>query len=280
MNGQFGKNTNNASIGSGAFPLISAVIPSFNQSDFIAKSIDSILGQDYPRLEIIVVDGGSTDRTLEILKSYGNQIRWISEKDRGQTDALNKGFHMAKGEIIAWLNTDDLYDEGCLQTVGSYFQNHPDCLWLYGRCVIIDAEGREIRKWVTAYKNFFCRRYSHNSLLIQNFVSQMGVFFRKRVFLEIGELDVSLRNAMDYDYWLRIAARYRPHFIDRNLGKFRLHPGSKTLKETSNLFGNDYLCAKKYAKGKPWIIFLHKIFHISILCYYSLFGLLARLTGK
>ncbi|HCM42927.1 MAG TPA: glycosyltransferase [Candidatus Omnitrophica bacterium] len=263
-----------------SLPMISAVMPTFNQAPYIRQAIDSILNQNYPHLEIIVVDGQSTDGTVDILKSYGDKIKWISEKDKNQTDALNKGFRMAGGEIIAWLNTDDLYEQKTLMTIGKYFRQHADCQWLYGRCTIIDQDSREIRKWVTAYKNFFCRRYSYESLLIQNFISQMAVFFKRSVIQEIGELDDTLRNGMDYDFWLRIGKVYRPHFIDQNLGMFRLHLDSKTLKESKNLFDNDYLCAKKYAQGRWWIIFLHKIFHIAILTHYAFIGFLVRLREK
>ncbi len=258
-----------------SLPSISAVLPTYNQAGYIRQALDSVLMQNYPNLEIIVVDGLSTDGTVDILKSYGDKIRWISEKDKNQTDALNKGFRMATGEIIAWLNTDDLYDEGALLTAGRYFADHPKCMWVYGRCTIIDHTGKEIRKWVTAYKNIFCRRYSYNSLLAQNFISQMGVFFRRKVLQETGELDVSLRNGMDYDFWLRLGKLYRPAFIDQNFGKFRLHLDSKTLKDSKNLFDNDYACAKKYAAGKPFIIFLHKLFHIFILTHYGILRMIA-----
>jgi glycosyltransferase involved in cell wall biosynthesis len=261
------------------WPMISAVLPSYNQVKYVSLAINSILAQNYPNLEIIVVDGASADGTVEILKSYGSKIRWVSEKDKNQSDALNKGFRMAKGEIIAWLNTDDLYEDGALKTIGRYFAEHPDCIWLYGRCINIDQNGDQIQKWVTDYKDFFCRRYSYTSLLIQNFISQMAVFFRRSVLQEIGEIDVSLRNGMDYDFWLRLGRRHKPAFIDQNLGKFRIHLDSKTIKESKNLFDNDYLCAKKYAAGKWWIIFLHKIFHITILSYYSILGWKHR-SGK
>lgn len=255
-------------------PLISAVMPSYNQAGFIREALDSILSQDYPNLEVIVVDGQSTDGTIDILKSYGDRIRWVSEKDKNQSDALNKGFKMAKGEIIAWLNSDDAYDMNVFPVIGRYFAEHPDCMWLYGRCIIINEHSREIRKWVTAYKNFFLPRYSYDLLLVQNVLSQMAIFFRRQALEETGPLDVNLRNAMDYDFWLRLGQRYKPHYIDQNFGKFRLHTGSKTIYDVRDLFDSDYACAKKYGKGRPHLVFLHKLFHLGVT---SLYPLLARI---
>lgn len=262
------KNDNARAQAETSLPMISAVMPTYNQGAYIRLALESIFSQNYPKLEVIVVDGMSTDNTIEILKSYGDRIRWISEKDKNQSDALNKGFAMARGEIIAWLNSDDLYDEGAFLTVGRYFAEHPDVMWLYGRAIIIDEEGEEIRRWVTNYKNFFLPRYRYSGLLIQNTLSQMAVFFRRRVVEEVGLLDVGLHNAMDYDYWLRLGKRYKPAYLDQNFGKFRLHTGSKTIKQSRDLFDSDYACAKKYGAGRPHLIFLHKIFHFLVMILY------------
>ena len=107
-------------------PSFSVVIPSYNQSSFIRETIESVLSQDYKPLEVIVVDGGSIDGTVDILKQLGDRVRWISEKDQGQADAVNKGWRMASGNILGWLNSDDLYEPGALKTVGRFFSNRPD----------------------------------------------------------------------------------------------------------------------------------------------------------
>lgn len=248
--------------------MISAVMPSLNQAAYIREAIDSILLQNYPRLELIVIDGGSTDGTLEILEGYGRRIIWISEPDRNQADALNKGFRTASGEIIAWLNSDDVYAPDAFDTVSRFFMEAPEALWVFGRAIIIDAQGREIRRWITRYKNYFLDRYSYDSLLVQNYISQMAVFFRREIIEEIGFLDVNLRNAMDYDYWLRIGKRYPPAYLDKVLGKFRIHSGSKTVKEAWDLFESDFKCAKKHGAAKPFLVFCHKLFHIAVMFVY------------
>jgi len=260
--------------------MISAVMPSYNQGNFIGEALDSILNQGYPHLEVIVVDGQSKDNTLDVLKGYGDRIQWSSEKDKNQSDALNKGFAKAKGEIIAWLNSDDAYDTDALRTVGQYFAEHPECEWLFGRCIIIDENSREIRKWITAYKNFFLRRYSYGSLLAQNCLSQMAVFFRRRLMDEVGPVDVQYQNGMDYDLFLRFAAKHEPHFIDQNLGKFRVHTYSKTVYQTKDLFDSDFAIAKKHAGSNRWAVLLHKLFHIGILTFYGLAGFWASLKAK
>jgi glycosyltransferase involved in cell wall biosynthesis len=259
-----------------SLPMISAVISSYNHGRYIRETIDCLLAQNYSPLEILVMDGASTDGTVEILKSYGDKIRWVSEKDKGQADALIKGFAKARGEIIAWINSDDLYDEGALTAVGNYFASHPQCRWLYGRANIVDEQGREIRKWVTAYKNFFCRRYSYGSLLVQNFICAQAVFFRRSVLAEIGSLDAELGVCIDYEFWLRLGKHYPPAFIDQNLGKFRLHPGGITMGKSKQLFETDYRCAKKYSGGRRWVLVLHKLFYYAVITQYAILGLLYR----
>ena len=159
---------------------ISIITPSFNQAAFLKETINSILSQEVSlEKEHIIVDGGSTDGSLEYLKSLDDRIRWISEPDRGQADAVNKGVRMATGEIIGWLNSDDLYLQGALQAVADHFRDHPECRWAYGRCRIIDSSGKERWKWITRYKNARLKKFTMDKLLRENFISQPAVFFRK-----------------------------------------------------------------------------------------------------
>ncbi len=238
---------------------ISIVIPSYNQAGFIRETLDSILDQQINHdLEIVVMDGGSNDATTDILKEYGERIRWVSEKDEGQSDAVNKGIEKASGEVVGWLNSDDLYEQGALQKVLDTFATNPECRWAYGKCRIIDEEGKEIMKWITRYKNLSLKRYSTGKLFRENFISQPAVFFRKDLFEESGPLDTTLNYAMDYDLWLRFAKLSRPCFINEYLAKFRRHGSSKSETGTRDQFREEYeVCLRhgssRYSKFMHWL---------------------------
>lgn len=230
---------------------ITIVIPSYNQAGFIRETLDSILGQQTDHeVEVIVMDGGSTDGTTDILKEYGERIRWVSEKDEGQSDAVNKGIEKASGEIIGWLNSDDLYEPGSLPEVLDVFARDPDCRWVYGKCRIIDEEGKEIMKWITHYKNLSLKRYSAGKIFRENFISQPAVFFRKDLFEEAGPLDTTLNYAMDYDLWLRFAKRSKPCYIDRYLARFRRHGSSKSETGTREQFREEYVVCLRYGPSR------------------------------
>jgi len=251
-------------------PTISIVMPSYQSARFIRQALDSVLSQHYPRLELLVMDGGSRDGTVDILKSMGNRVRWVSEKDEGQANALNKGFRMASGEIVGWLNADDLYETNALMTVGDYFLAHPEAMWAFGPCSIINDKGDEIRKWVTQYKTFRLRRYSYPALLSENFISQMGVFMRRSAILEARGVDESRHYAMDYDLWLKLGRLYRPGYLDQTIGKFRMYDSTKSMTGFHRQFQEDFEVAKKYAAGTWLPIFLHKLNQIKITVLYRL----------
>ena len=226
---------------------ISIVTPSLNQGEFIERTIRSVLSQkgDF-ELEHIIVDGGSTDGTLNIVRKYEDRLTLISGRDRGQSDAINKGFGMASGDILAWLNSDDTYEPGALSEVAERYRKH-EFEWCFGNCPNIDENDREIRSLITRYKMFESRRYSLKRLLSKDFISQPTVFFTKRVFQEVGPLDLDLEYTMDYDYWLRIGKRYSPIYINRFLANFRWQGESKNSRNYSKSAYEAYLVAKKHA---------------------------------
>jgi len=194
---------------------ITVVTPSMNQGEFIERTILSVLGQEGDfDLEYIVVDGGSTDDSLGIIKKYKERLRWVSEKDKGQSDAINKGFNMASGDILAWLNSDDTYAAGALATVAESYRQEPFA-WCFGNCRNIDENDREIRKLITRYKIFESKRYSFGRLLSKDFISQPGAFFTRDVYQETGPLDLTCEYSIDYDYWLRIGKKYPPLYIHK-----------------------------------------------------------------
>jgi glycosyltransferase involved in cell wall biosynthesis len=237
-------------------PKITVITPSFNQRDFIEQTINSVLSQNYPDLEYIVMDGGSTDKTLEILKKYDARLVWISEKDRGQSHAINKGLRMATGEIIGFLNSDDLYEPGALLKVGTFFTTFADANWLTGKCRTIDPIGKEIRKGITLYKNAWLKLRSYGVLAVLNYISQPATFWTRKVVRRIGGFDESLRYAMDYDYWLRVGSKFKLWVLNDYLASFRVHPSSKAGSSARAQFDAEFLIAKRYITS-PILVWLH-----------------------
>ncbi len=203
-------------------PLVSVITPSYNQGEYIEETIRSVLSQDYPRIELIVVDGGSTDNTLDVLRRYGERLRWVSERDRGQSDAINKGAAMASGEILAWLNSDDTYLEGAVRKAVEFFDSHPDVGVVYGKSYYTDPSGRVVGEYPTA-------PFDPARLAVTNFICQPSTFFRKTIWDAVGGLDLSLHYAMDYDLWIRMAAQADFGYLDEFLSTYRLHGQSKTV---------------------------------------------------
>ncbi|MEZ6136556.1 MAG: glycosyltransferase family 2 protein [Pirellulaceae bacterium] len=208
---------------------ISLLTPSYNHADFIQRTIDSVLQQqgDF-ELDYVVLDGGSTDATTRILKGYGESLRWTSKADGGQIEALNHGLDAATGDVVGWLNSDDMLLPGALQKVAEGFAQNPQAVWLHGDCTIVDRDDKEIRQWVSAYKRYRARRYSRKKLLSSNFISQMTVFWKRTVMHKIGMLDSSLTLAFDYDYWLRLSKIADPIYVPSPLAAFRWYPTSKS----------------------------------------------------
>lgn len=245
------KKTNNQ------IPTISVITPTFNQGAFIEQTIQSVLSQNYPYLEYIVVDAGSTDTTLSILAKYKNSLHYISEPDYGQSDAINKGLAIATGDIVAFINSDDYLHPGCLKTVANFFSAHPRARWVTGKCSIVDESKKEVRRSVTGYKNFFLRFLRYFSVFcIVQFISQPATFWRKSVVADIGQFDVSLRYDMDYDYWLRIWKKYPLYYIDSYLASYRVHSQSKAIMSPQTQFQAEHDILKRYTDS-PVVLFLH-----------------------
>lgn len=248
-------------------PKISIITPSFNQAKYIETSILSVLSQKYPNLEYFIFDNQSDDGTKKILEKYKNIIKVYYQKDNGQTEAINKGLKIATGEIITYLNSDDILLPVSLNMVATYFMNNPEIHWVTGKCNVIDDKGKKYRSFITVYKNFslkFFRNYT--SLLTVNYISQPAVFWRREALLNIGNFDKSLHYAMDYDYWLRLGKIYRLGFIDKYLASYRMHSKSKSQKNIEGLFDEGYNVAKRYC-GFP-LTLIHKMHDkIAILIY-------------
>lgn len=205
-------------------PTITIITPSLNQGDFIKNTIDSILGQNYPTVEYQVRDGGSNDKTLSILKSYGEKVCWFSEPDTGQANAINTGWSKSQGDILAWLDSDDCLYPGALRKVGVYFRDHPEADVLYGDCDIIDQEGKVLQPYPTQSFDFI-----RLVLLSANYIPQPATFIRKRVLSNIGYLDESLNYVMDFDYWLRAGKAHRFAYLHERLACLRTHYQAKSI---------------------------------------------------
>ena len=206
-------------------PLVSIITPSYNQAKFLRRTIESVLNQDYPNLEYIVMDGASNDGSIEIIQEYADRLTyWESVKDKGQTDAINKGFNRATGKYVAWLNSDDVYYPGAISEAVAYLEDHPEVGLVYGDCDFLDAEDHVIGKFPAAQTD--------HKLLKQGYVHvpQAAAFLPREMWLKVGPLDPSFFFAMDYDLWVRIS-RLAPlvYLPGHTWAGFRLHDDAKTI---------------------------------------------------
>lgn len=201
---------------------ISIITPSYNQGQFIERTINSVLNQNIPQLEYIIVDGKSQDETVSILTRYRHQLAFISEHDKGQTHAINKGLAMCGGDIIGWLNSDDVYCPGAIEKIEDFFERHPEIEVIYGKAYTIDENDNAMDLYPTNPWNF-------KSLKKFCYISQPAVFFRRSVFNRYGKLDESLNYCMDYEYWIRLGkANASIAYLPEVLAGSRIHPMTKT----------------------------------------------------
>lgn len=226
-------------------PSVSIVTVSFNQACYLEDNIRSVLSQQYTSLEHIIIDGGSTDGTIEILDRYSKYVDWISEQDNGQSHALNKGFRKAKGEIIGWINSDDRLHKGALQSVGEYFAENRDAIAVAGDLLVIDTKGNKKR---IIKSRQFDKEYLIN---VAKGVTQPSTFFRRSVFGKIGYVDETLEYVMDRDLFIRIASLDKIQYLPKILADFREQPLSKTAGGSYH-FAKELITVRRRYGGSIW----------------------------
>ena len=226
---------------------ISVIVPSYNQAAYLPTTLESVCAQDHPDTEVLVFDGGSTDGSVEILRAgnhataAGRPVRWVSQRDHGQADAINQGLHAATGDVFAYLNSDDVYYPGALAAVAAHFESHPDCLALYGRAHHLHADGTIMEEYPT-------EPWDYERLLDTCFLCQPATFWRREVVERFGVFDDALRYALDYEYWLRVGRTVPFHYLEgRFLAGSRLHADTKTLSQRAAVHLELARTVQKYA---------------------------------
>jgi glycosyltransferase involved in cell wall biosynthesis len=259
-------------------PSITIVTACLNAAPTLEGALESVRSQDYPRLEHVVVDGGSTDGTLEILRG-AEGVRFISEPDRGRADAANKGIAMTSGEVVGFLNADDRYEPGALRVVGEAFAERPDAMWVTGECRIVDGEGREIRRAVKRYKNFLLHRFSFPLYLTHNFVSDPATFVRRSALEEADPLDPIYRISHDYDLWLQIARHHPPLVLRRELASFAMAAGSMGMEDFDLQFREHADAARRRGEGHRAAVAVNALISRLIVGTYRVLRGLRRARG-
>lgn len=225
-------------------PLVSIVTPSYNQAKYLEQTIRSVLDQNYPRLEYIVIDGASTDDSEQVIRKYMDHLAyWISEKDSGQGEAINKGFLRVRGEIIAWLNSDDYYLPNTITSAVKVFEENPDVVMVYGDMLAVDERGQTMN--LLKYKQL-----SLQDLLCFQIIGQPSIFFRREVLEETGKLDTSLHFLLDHHLWIRIAQHGKILHIPQTWSAARYHAEAKNRAKAAE-FGREAFRILAWAKGQP-----------------------------
>jgi glycosyltransferase involved in cell wall biosynthesis len=225
-------------------PLVSIVTPSYNQANYLEQTITSVLAQDYPRIEYLVVDGASNDGSVDIIRKYANKLTWwISEKDSGQGEAINKGLAHTHGEIIAWINSDDYYLPDAISTAVNIFQEHPDVLLVYGDMLAVDEKGQTFN--VLKY-----RQLSLQDLLCFQIIGQPAVFFRREAYDKVGGLTTTFHFLLDHHLWIRIAAQGQILHVPQTWAAARYHSEAKNRLKAAE-FGREAFRILDWAKNQP-----------------------------
>ena len=229
-------------------PLVSIVTPTYNMGRFLPETIESVLSQDYPNIEYIVMDGGSTDDTLEILRRYEGRLTWVSEKDRGQSDAVNKGFARSSGQVFTFLNSDDTYLPGAVSNAVEAFLANPPAGVVYGDAYYTAEDNSVIRKYPVD-------PYDYDRLGTLCLICQPAAFIRAEAFREAGMLDENLHLTLDYDLWLKISERWPMVKVDRFFANSRMWADNKTLSKRRVTFEEVVKILKKHRGYVPlnWI---------------------------
>lgn len=229
-------------------PLVTIVTPCLNSARFLEQTILSVLAQDYPRIEYIVMDGGSTDGTIDILRKNEARLRWESGPDRGAADAVNRGFALGKGEILGFLNADDVYHPGAVSATVRYLQENPEAAAVYGDAWWIDENGARIAPYPV-------RDFDRALLERECFICQPASFLRRRPFENTGGLDPDFPLTFDYEFWLRFTRTYPVQRIDRTLADSRMHRANKTLGQRHGVFRETFQVLKRDCGYVPfqWI---------------------------
>jgi len=224
--------------------LVSIITPSYNQAPYLEQTIQSVLGQDYPRIEYMVVDGGSTDHSVEIIKRYADRLAyWTSERDGGQAEAINKGLKRANGEILAWLNSDDYYMLNTVSVAVRCFEMNPDAALIYGNMLAVDGDGQTLN--VLKYKQLSLR-----DLLCFQIIGQPSVFFRRSALEKTGLLDPSFHFMLDHQLWIRLAQQGSILHVPQVWSAARYHVGAKNRARAAE-FGNEAFRILDWVKRQP-----------------------------
>jgi glycosyltransferase involved in cell wall biosynthesis len=215
-------------------PRVTIITPSYNQAAYLEQTILSVLSQGYPNLEYMIVDGGSTDGSVEIIRKYADQLAWwVSEKDRGQAEAINKGFARATGELVGWLNSDDLFQPGSILAAVEGFRGHPEAGIVYGDVLSINAAGEPINLMRFA-------PYTLQDLMAFKIISQPGAMMRRAVLEQAGYLELRFHYMLDHHLWLRMVRLAPMVYLPRQQAAARFHPAAKNLAQAPK-FGEEAL---------------------------------------
>lgn len=252
-------------------PKISLITPSYNQSKYLRETIESVISQKYPNLEYIVLDGGSTDESVNIIRHYSDHIDyWVSEPDAGQTDALIKGFSRATGDIFCWLNSDDILEPGTLLEVADFFRKHPDAQVVYGDATWIDKDSKKLRVKKEHKFNHFVFLFDHN------YIPQPSTFWRRDLYEKVGGLNPDVSVAMDTDFWMRCLQHTSFHHVSRQWSKMRYHEEAKTHPKKMRHIARSQvkeLRQKYYQNHDPnWLLFCKRIVAKSVRVNLKLFS--------
>jgi glycosyltransferase involved in cell wall biosynthesis len=235
---------NNSTSQPAELPLVTIVTPSYNQAAFLEDTLRSVLAQDYPAIEYMVIDGGSTDGSVEIIRRYADRLAgWVSEPDQGQASAISKGFARASGDILAWLNSDDLYLPGAVSAAVKVFQTRSEAGLVYGNAITIDAQGRPLNR--LDFTN-----YDLVDLLSFRIICQPSVFMRRRAYEQAGGIDPAYHFMLDHHLWIRIAKTAPIVHIPQTWSAARFHPAAKNTSQAAG-FSREIIQTLQWMESSP-----------------------------